>query len=763
MRIRPVFLAIPMALLTTVAFAQTPGVPVPAGPAVPASAAAEPDEDALSTTYGTFDLGVRATKLSGDAARYERYRDLGEGLFLEKLRYRTDRNMWLIDAAVDHLGRRDQRLGARAVLPGRVKLWGQWDQIPMLMSRTTRTLFSTPSPGVLAIEDSIQAAAQASAASLASAADLSRQIELSSRRHIAEGGAQYIAQNGLTVGATARNVDRAGVIPFGGSFGHSNVVETLAPVQHRLTNLDSNAEFMRGNLLVRGGYTGSWFKNEITSLTFDNPWRITDSATAGSRGQLALSPSNSSIGVNGLVSYKLPYKSRINLAASVGTLRDAGDTLLPFTVNSALVSPALDRQKTEGHAKTSSMNLNFVSRPTRSVDVDVRYRTYNYDNRTPEFQTLTRVAYDNSVSAVTNTALQHSEPYGLKRQTLDADVRLSPVGTFAGTVGVSRLVEERPIGSFEEAKQGGTHRLFEEITDNTFRLAFDLFARQMGNDIYGLIRSVTVRTKYEHAERRGKGDVAAIGAELEAIGEQPGMRHFDIAARDRDRVTITASAVPLDMMTLSASVAAGQDDYKESLFGLRDNSHRVYSTGVDIAPSEYLGGGVSYSFERYASLSRSRQANPGVQFTDASRNWATDAKERAHSVIAHAEVLDIARMFDVTFSADHNRSRGTYNYITGAVVNRTLPEETILPTTLPDPAQLPPVTSALTRGNLDVIYKLSERWGLGVSVWYERYRVEDFSLDATSITLDPLRAVLLGYQYLPYTATTVWGRAVYRF
>ncbi len=164
----------------------------------------------------------------------------------------------------------------------------------------------------------------------------------------------------------------------------------------------------------------------------------------------------------------------------------------------------------------------------------MRYRTYDYDNRTPEFLTLQRVGYDNAVSAVTNTALQHSEPFGVKRQTFDADIRLHPDRRSRPASGFSHLAEER------------THRIFEETTDNVFRLSFDS-CRQTA--AASTVQSFTVRSKYEHAERRGEGDAAVIGAELTAIGEQPGMRHFDIASRDRNRVTITASTVPLDMMT----------------------------------------------------------------------------------------------------------------------------------------------------------------------------------------------------------------------
>ena len=728
--------------------AQAPGqippvVPLPAGAKLPVPAQPEADEHtALPTTYGSFDFGFRGTHLNGDGARYERYRDLANGPFLDRARYATARRGWMIDLAADNGGRRDQRYAASAIRPGQLKLRGQWDQIPMLMSRSTRTLFTATSPGVLQIDDAVQAQVQAQASSLATAVQNARTFELSSRRHIFDGGGQYVAKNGLTLNTNVRQMNRDGAIPFGGSFGHSNVVETIAPVEHKLTDVDSSAEYAHGDVLVRGGYTGSWFHNEETSLTFDNPFRVTDISTAGSRGRTSLAPSNSLIGVNGLLSYKLPRKSRASIYGSIGSLRDAGAPLLPFTVNTALAVVPLDRTTTEGHARTSSMNLNFVSRPLKAIDIDVRFRTYDYNNKTPQFTVTQRVGYDNAVSAVTVPALQETEPFGVKRATFDADLRYSPMRSFSGGVGVSRQSEER------------TFRIFEKTTDNTLRLLFD----SAGNT------RITLRSKYEHSQRRGEGDLSAIATELTAIGEQVGMRHYDIASRNRDRVTITAAVVPLSSLSLSGSLAAGKDDYLQSLFGLRDNRHRVLSTGLEYAPSEYRSAGISYSFERYASLSRSRQANPGVQFDDPSRNWATDTTDRAHSIIAHGEVLQLIRHLDMTVFVDYNRTSGLYRYTTGPVADRTLPEETVVPTTLPPPTQLPPVRSELSRGNVDFTYALRERWGLGVSLGLERYRVKDFSLDADALSrLDPAGALLLGYQYLPYTSATVFLRTVYRF
>src|SRR6185295_12105195 len=263
-----------------------------------------------------------------------------------------------------------------------------------------------------------------------------------------------------------------------------------------------------------------------------------------------------------------------------------------------------------------------------------------------------RVSYDNAVSAVVPSV--HTEPFGVVRHTLDAGLKLTPMRGISAGVGFTRLGEDR------------THRIFESTTDNVVRVTFDTVSHQ----------AFTLRTKYEHAERRGVG-IEAGELELAAIGEQPGMRHFDIASRDRDRVTILGSLTPVENLGVSLSIAAGKDDYLQSLFGLRDNTHRVYGAGIDLTPTKRVVLGTSYSSERYNALSRSRQANPGAQFTDPSRNWATDATDRVHTWIVNAEIARIADKIDLRVNYDFSRARARYDYITGPVADRTLPEEVV--------------------------------------------------------------------------------------
>jgi hypothetical protein len=385
----------------------------------------------------------------------------------------------------------------------------------------------------------------------------------------------------------------------------------------------------------------------------------------------------------------------------------------------------------------TAVNLSFTSRPTRMVDFGVKYRSYDYDNRTPEFLMTERQAYDNAPSVLTEAV--HTEPFGIVRHSFDADLRVTPIRFASAAVGYGRIKEER------------NHRAFESTTEDIVRVTFD----SVGNQYF------SVRSRFEHSERKAEGfDVGA----LTHANEQPGMRHFDVAARDRNRFTLLGTMMPVADLAITTSVAWGEDDYNQSVFGLRDNTHRVYGLGFDATPAEQISVGLSYSYERYYALSRSRQANPGVQFDDPSRNWASEGTDRAHSFLFSVEFLQIADRVDLMLSYDFNRARATYNYITGAVANRTLPEEVVVTTTLPTPTQLPPTFSELQRAVTNLTYWTTSRLGLGLSYWYERYDVRDFTLDVESTpNLARGSTLLMGYLYQPYRANTVWGRLIYRW
>jgi hypothetical protein len=231
------------------------------------------------------------------------------------------------------------------------------------------------------------------------------------------------------------------------------------------------------------------------------------------------------------------------------------------------------------------------------------------------------------------------------------------------------------------------------------------------------------------------------------VGEQPGMRHYDIATAIAI-ASRSGSAMLKDYLGLTFSIAQGKDDFIESEFGVRDNTHRVYTAGFDFVPVDRnftLNG--SYDYERYQAQSRSRQASSAAEFVNPTRNWAAEGTDRVHSVLFNVNIFKIRDKVDLTLAYDYNQAHSEYIYLTGDEI-RTLPEETPPPTTLPPPTQLPLVRNELHRGSLDVVYALTSKLGLGLSVWYEDYDVADFTLDAEA-NQDLVRgqAILLGYTY----------------
>ena len=138
----------------------------------------------------------------------------------------------------------------------------------MLLSRTTRTLFT--GVGIGRARDRRCAAGAGAGDSGGDRAGL-RPVRHASSRPGRAGTSPKAASStspadALTVTAKVRRTDREGTIPFGGSFGHSSLVEMPAPTEHTLTEVDAGAEFVRDPLLLRAGYTGSLFHNDVTSV-----------------------------------------------------------------------------------------------------------------------------------------------------------------------------------------------------------------------------------------------------------------------------------------------------------------------------------------------------------------------------------------------------------------------------------------------------------------------------------------------------------------
>jgi hypothetical protein len=370
---------------------------------------------------------------------------------------------------------------------------------------------------------------------------------------------------------------------------------------------------------------------------------------------MPLWPSSSTQTFSATGSVALPSRSRATAYLSRSEWnQDAA--ILPFTINTAIAAPALERSSVEGEAAVTSSLLRFTSRPVNWAWFNANFRYYDFDNRTPVLNVPIQVKYDQAVQTAT---VPETEPLSFTRDILELEGSFTPLRHGALRIGYTREGVDRAF------------RFLDETVDHTVRVAYDVTSLDW----------ITLRAAYNRSKRTGAGlDEEAFSD----IGEQVSLRQFDIADRVRNQGTLIVTVMPSSLFSVNAWIGGGTDDRPDAQFGLTDTSLGTYSVGVDAAPRDGIAVGLTYGYETFTSLQNSRQANPppSPQFTDPTRDWSTDAVEKVHTVTVALDVLNGIPNTELRLGYDYNRSRSTYAY------------ELVPNSTLITPVQLPAIRNA---------------------------------------------------------------------
>jgi MtrB/PioB family decaheme-associated outer membrane protein len=697
---------------------QPPATPQPPAPATP-DPATELSRSLFEQTWRQFEFGGRLSSVKGDPARFQRYADIRDGVLFTDARYAREdpAGAWVFRAAADNVGWRDQRFFGEYERPGRFVIRGLWDEIPQFYSVDTKTPY-TGSGGTLVLDDATQRRIQTGQANLNAYVPIAPQFDLLERRDIGDVRFKATPTPQLDVTASFTTQRHVGELPWGASFGFGNDVEVGLPYNSRANDFSLGTEWTNGRQMLRVAYAGSWFDNHDDTLVWDSPLRADDSTSAPGRGRMALWPSNSSQTVSVGGYSKFARRTQVTGFISFGSWSN-DEPLQPFTINATLPQFALPRTTSQAEASIFSTNLSLVSRPATDWRMSARLRVYDFSNETPHADIPQFINYDTSVKA---SSTGGPEPYAHSRTTFDADATWSGLQPVALTAGYSRYNSSHDF------------RIFESTGEDVLRLTADAVGSQW----------VTFRAQYELGSRSGSGLDEQL---LVQIGEQPDLRHYDVADRTRNRFTGQVDVVPSDAWTFSLSAGLGKDDYDDSYFGLQQSTFRTFAMGADYRQPNGFGAGASYNYEHYEGDQRSRQANPGStppQENDPNRDWTVNSKERVNYFSIYAWPPRFGRNTEARVSWDYSHAKGTYFY--GIVSGGPLTP----------PNQLPDVFNKLQQLHIDLRHRLSNRLVANLAYLYEPFRVYDFAFDQTVVDgiVQP-SSLVLGYVYRPYTAHSV--------
>lgn len=726
MRTKIPVIAAALLIASAGARAQGPADAPPEPPQQTTTSPAPTASPALASEFGLvnqIDFGVRGTNIgpNSDPARFQRYDDLRDGATIDRFRFSKETQTYGLKLQADNVGYRDERFSASYNRFGRLKAAFEWNQIPLFYSTDTRTLYSSTQPGVLTLPDVVQAGRQTNAITLAQAAQGVSWFDMRSKRNIADFNLTYSASNEVDLKVGVKNTNRDGSQPFGAGFGFTQAIEVAMPIDTRTTEFTSAAEWSNGDAFGKLAYEGSFFRNGIRTLVWDNPNRLTDSPTAPGQGRMALWPDSDLNTVSATGSIKLPWRSRAAAYVSYGDSRQ-NDSLIPLTINSQINAGPLPRSTADADAHITAQNYSFTSRPINQLYFSARYRQYQYDNRTPAF-TTTVVNYDSALGALATT-----EAHGYTRHTFDADASYSPIRYFGVRAGYTREQYDR------------TFRFVESTAEDIYRASADATG----------ISWLTVRGVYEHAKRWS----TSVDREmLVEVGEQPTIGHYDISDRTRDRFSGILTVLPVSTFSITATTGLAKNDYPTSQFGLQNTENHFYSIGVDYSPTDKVSAGLSYGYERNDALQASRQPSRTVPatFVDPRYDWTDSSADRTNTVDASLDLLKVIPKTELRVGYNYTLGKSSYNYALGP--------NSLLVT----PAPLPELRSDIQRGTVDGRYFLTSRFAIGALYWYDKYLVNDFAMGpqiySTGVSLPSFLA--LGYQYRPYVANSLMARVTY--
>lgn len=485
-----------------------------------------------------------------------------------------------------------------------------------------------------------------------------------------EGGLSWTGADRWTVRVNARRDERDGTKPGAGAF-FATTAQLAVPVDHVTNQLEVSAAYVGRPVQATLSYHLSSFSNGQAALTFANPFIPV--VTGANTGQLAAAPDNEFHQVAASLVYQLNPEFRASADVAVGRMTQNA-AYLPLTLTPGL--PTLPPSSLDGRADTFNAALRFsLVTPVEGLRLHASYARDVRDSDNTR-QSFPAVATDMFVGLrpVTQT------PYSVFHDRLKFSGDYRAGSRLKASAGLEYETRERSYSEVVTTR---------ETT---------LWARVAGQPRDDLSLSLKL-------SRAGRGHSDYGVSTWTDTPQNPLLRKFNLARRDRLAGAVRADWTASDRLTVGLGIEGAHDDYTESVIGLTDGRSLSVAADVAYAVSEATRLRAHGQVETLHSRQVGSQLSAGPDWTGRLRDrytvFGVGATHRAMG-----DKLELGADLSVS------RARSLTEVDTGAAT-----------------PPFPKATTSLDRLKLSASYRLQDRLSLLGSLWHERYAAADWRFD----------------------------------
>jgi MtrB/PioB family decaheme-associated outer membrane protein len=707
--------------------------------------------------------------------KFEEYRDINQGLYLDGLRlrlYRPD-EQYSVELSGKDWGLHTQEYSLAGERLGLWQVGFEWDQMRHIYSTDAQTFLKVFGGNVFILPNTRPPLSTWNGAPGWSHSEASRGTnqegdgQISQQWQTARVFFKLSPTPNLDLVSDYTRIHKDGQRPFGMAFGSPGGIflELVQPIDQTIHDFRIRGTYATDLYQLQWGYTASVFDNGFSWVRASNPCNPLPASAApcpavGTQGQFgttSLPPNNQAHTFNLAGGINLPLRTRVNAGVTY-SLRLQNQDFQQQTYSNGLVgtnpSLQLPEKSLHGNVQTFLGNLDVTSRPLPlPLTFSLKYRVYDLvdSSHTPTFEAFVL----NDQNAITSTPLRAGR-YDYMRQNADLNGRYQLNRYTALTVGVGWEGWDRnsnwEVGHTDEA---------------IAKVALDVTPADW----------LLIRATYQPSFRRGDG--YNTNAFLKENGNVPPgfggsasqdyqLRKFNEADRDRQKADLMVQITPIDQLSITPSVGYKFDNYVAS--GMQHDGNTVnlqqlglqqavsWSAGIDLnwTPSDRFSFATGYVHESIFQKQRQTLRDP----INPSLDWISDSTDTVETVHGAIKATLIPHKVDLLLNGSFSYALGRVqqyspNATGSAVYNANLPNSLA--------ARWPAFEDTYARLEAALQYHLTRSLTAKLFYAYEIFTKSNWQTDTLTPSLAGVPAVFLGQDWKNYSAQILGATLRYKF